>query len=115
MLQYTEKPLNRAIVQSMQAKKAHDICLLDLRTIRHAVADHFIICSADTFRQVEAIADAVIQHAGEKPWKQEGWKAKEWLLIDYVDVVVHIFQTEKRTWYALETLWGDAHITHINE
>ena len=117
--QYKEKPLKQAILQGMQDKKAQDICLLDLRAIRHAVAEYFVVCSADTFRQVEAVADAVVatsyEQTGEKPWKQEGWTAKEWILIDYVDVVVHIFQTEKRAWYALEALWGDADCTYVDQ
>ena len=103
----------------MQAKKAQDICILNLQKIPHAIANHFIICSGNSHRQVEAIADAIVatssQQVGEKPWKQEGLAAKEWILIDYVDVVVHVFHPEARTLYALEALWGDAIHTRIEE
>ncbi|MEL6412985.1 MAG: ribosome silencing factor [Bacteroidota bacterium] len=112
-----ENTLTQAIVQGMQAKKAQDICILNLRAIRHAVADYFVICSGSSHRQVEAIAEAIVatgyQQTGERPWQQEGSTAKEWMLLDYGDVIVHVFHPEKRALYALEALWGDAVQTRI--
>ena len=112
-----DSALNEAIVQGMQAKKAQDITLLDLKKIQHAVADYFIICSGSAQRQVEAIADGIVeatyQQAGERPWKQEGLAVREWILLDYGNVVVHVFHQQKRPYYMLDTLWGDAVITHI--
>ena len=86
--------LTEAIVQGMQAQKAQDISILNLKSIHNAVADYFIICSGNVKRQVEAIAAAIIEttyrQTGEHPWKQEGLTAQEWILLDYVNVVVHI-------------------------
>lgn len=104
--------LTDAIVQSMQDKKAEDIRVIDLKNIPHAIADYFIICSGNAKRQVEAIADAIVtashQHVGERPWRQEGLAASEWVLLDYIDVIVHVFHAAKRDFYALDALWGDA-------
>ena len=109
--------LIKAIVQGMQAKKAQDIRLVDLTKIPNTAVDHFVICSADTHRQVEAIANAITEasykQVGERPWKQEGMLAKEWILLDYVNIVAHVFQTERRSFYALETIWADAAIACI--
>ena len=109
--------LTEAIVQGMQAKKAQDISILNLKNINNAVADYFIICSGYANRQVEAIADAIVEttyrKTKERPWHQEGLTAQEWILIDYVNVVVHIFHKEKRAYYMLDTLWGDAAVTRI--
>lgn len=103
------------IVEGMQEKKASDITLLDLRKVTHAVADYFVICSGSSDTQIEAIADSVdeflIKRGSQKPWKREGFQNKEWILIDYVDVVAHIFNNEKRAFYGLEELWADAEIT----
>ncbi|XWN34684.1 MAG: ribosome silencing factor [Roseivirga sp.] len=114
-----EASLIAAIIQGMQAKKAQDISLLNLKHIDGAVAEYFIICSGRAKSQVEAIAEAIVetsyQHAGQRPWKQEGWAAKEWILVDYVNVVVHIFHADKRPFYALDTLWGDASTVYIED
>lgn len=109
--------MTEAIIHSMKAKKAQDIRMLNLKDINNDVADYFIICSGNSKRQLEAIAEAIIktihQKTGEHPWKQEGLTTKEWILIDYVNVVVHIFCSEKRAYYMLDTLWGDAAVTRI--
>ena len=109
--------LQEAIVQGMQAKKAQDISIIHLKDIHHAIADYFILCSGNTPRQVEAIADAIVEatyrQTGENPWKQEGLTAQGWILLDYVNIVVHIFHHEKRAYYMLDTLWGDAAVTRI--
>jgi ribosome-associated protein len=100
------------ILEGIESKKAEDIKVLDLRKIPSAVCDVFILCTGNSNVQVEAIASGVIDEVrdnkGGKPWHVEGLSNKEWVLIDYVQVVVHIFQPEIRTFYALEQLWADA-------
>lgn len=101
----------------MQEKKAQAITIIDLRKINDAIVDYFVICSGTSEKQVEAIADAVIKEVYKKmeenSWRQEGRDNKEWILLDYVNVVAHIFHTRKRAFYTLDTLWGDAEIKHI--
>ncbi len=104
--------LTNAIVEAMQDKKAKNIVALDLRKLNNRVVDKFIICHADNDRQVEAIARSVEEQVKEslndKPWHKEGFENKEWILLDYVNIVVHVFLDEKRDFYAIEELWGDA-------
>jgi len=101
-----------SIVEGIQEVKGKDIVHLDLRDVPNTVSDHFIICHGDSATQVDAIQRSVErfaqEKAGEKPWHTEGSDNSEWVLMDYVDVVVHIFHREKRSYYALEDLWGDA-------
>lgn len=101
-----------AIVYGIQEVKGKDIVHLDLREVPNTVCDHFIICHGDSDTQVAAIAGSVekfgIQKAGEKPWHIEGMESKAWVVLDYVDVVVHIFHKSKRDFYGLEQLWSDA-------
>ncbi len=110
--------LNDLILQAIQDKKGEQIVSLDLRNIKDAVADYFIICEASSTVQVKAIADYVVEHTGktigEKPWHTEGLNNMEWVLIDYVNVVVHIFLKEVRRFYQLEELWSDATIMEFN-
>lgn len=109
--------LNEFIIHGMQEKKAQDITIVDLRSIKNAVADYFIICSGNSDTQVEAIAesieDEVHKATSQNPWRTEGITNNEWVLLDYVDVVVHVFLKDRRKFYALEELWGDAKITNI--
>jgi ribosome-associated protein len=95
-----------------EAKEYKDIVSLDLRKISSSVSDYFIICHADSSTQVRAIADSV-EHEMDKVlnehlWHKEGQGNAEWILLDYVSVVVHIFKTDKREFYGVEELWGDA-------
>lgn len=112
-----EHTLVEAIVYGMQAKKAKEINILNLRHIGNSMADYFVICSGYATTQVDAIASAVIkvahQRTGMYPWKQEGFAEKEWVLIDYVDVIAHVFQDSARAFYMLDTLWGHAPVTRI--
>lgn len=108
-------PANRtveSVVFGIQEVKGRDIVHLDLREVPNTVCDHFVICHGDSDTQVEAIAGSVekfaLQRAGEKPWHIEGLESKGWVVIDYVDVVVHIFHKNKRQYYGLEQLWSDA-------
>jgi ribosome-associated protein len=99
-------------VKGMQEKKAKNIVLMDLRKIHNAVTDYFVICHGDSNTQVDAIAGSVEEEIrkaiGEKPWHREGFQNAEWILLDYVDIVVHVFQKEHRDFYKLESLWADA-------
>ena len=111
--------LNKYIVKGIQEKKGTDIILLDLNKTENAIADFFVICSGSSDTQVDAIAESVQKEAflgaKEKPWHKEGFKNKEWILLDYVDVVVHIFRKSSRDFYSLEDLWGDATSISIDE
>ncbi len=104
------KLLAKKIAKLTMTKKASDINVIDLRKLSD-VTDFFIICSGDSDTQVRAIANAVIDgttDGGLKPWHYEGLSNAEWVIIDYVDVVVHVFQRNFRSYYNLEKLWGDA-------
>jgi ribosome-associated protein len=111
--------LSQVIVKGMQEKKASDIVVMDLRKVKNAVADFFILCSGNSDKQLGAIADSiddeVFKALKENPWHSEGRSNKEWVLLDYIDVVAHVFRKDKREFYALEKLWGDADITQIEE
>jgi ribosome-associated protein len=111
--------LSQTIVKGMQEKKASDIVVLDLRKVKNGVADFFILCSGNSDKQLDAIADSVDEEVfntlNENPWYTEGKNNKEWILLDYINVVVHIFRKDRRQFYALETLWGDAEITEIKD
>ncbi len=102
------------MVKGMQEKKALDIVVMDLREVKNAVADFFVICSGTSDKQLAAIADAVDETVyktlKENPWHTEGRHNKEWMLLDYITVVAHIFKKDKRDFYALEKLWGDAEV-----
>lgn len=102
----------KTIIKAIQDKKGENIISLDLRKIPEAVADFFIICQANSNTQLKAIADFVEEEvkakAGEFPYKHEGRQAQQWILIDYVDVVVHIMLPEPRKFYQLEEMWSDA-------
>jgi len=109
--------LSGVIVKGMQEKKASDIIVMDLRKIKNAVADFFIICSGNSDKQIDAISDSidaeVFKKFQENPWHTEGKNNKEWMLLDYINVVAHVFRKDRRDFYALERLWGDADITEI--
>lgn len=111
--------LKDAIIKGMQEKKANEIKVLDLRNLKSAMADYFIVCHAASDKQVHAIADSVDEFtrklADEKPWHVEGADSADWVLIDYFNIVVHIFKEEARTFYGIEELWGDAIITDIKD
>lgn len=104
--------LAKAAVEGCLELKANDVLCLDLRSLNNAVADFFIICHADSKTQVEAIArsveDEVHKIIGEWPFRVEGTTNAEWILVDYSNVIVHVFQTERRQYYGLENLWADA-------
>jgi ribosome-associated protein len=108
-------PANRlvdAVVKGIQEVKGKDIVHLDLRAVPNTASDHFVICHGDSSTQVEAIARSIekftTELAGEKAWHIEGRENAGWILLDFVDVVVHVFMRDKRAYYGLEDLWADA-------
>ncbi len=106
------------IIKGIEEVKGEDIQLLDLREIENTVCDYFVVCSGNSNTQVKAISNSVKKIVGkegqEKAWHIEGESIAEWILMDYVNVVVHIFQKPVREFYDIEGLWGDAKITSIS-
>jgi len=106
-------------VRGLQDRKGMDIVVMNLKELKNAVADYFIICSASSDTQLDALARSVEEEVekvtGQAPWQTEGRTNREWVLLDYVDVVVHVFLRDRRQFYALEELWGDAEITYIED
>ncbi len=102
------------VVVGIREKKGYDIAVLNLTGIASRVTDYFVICTGGTDRRTQAIADSVEEtlrkQLGERPWRTEGAQRGEWILMDYVNVVVHIMQPQSREFYMLEELWGDAQI-----
>ena len=109
----------KTIIHAIQEKKGENIISLDLRKIHEAVADFFIICEATNSTQLKAIADYiefdVKEKCGEVAYKHEGRQAQQWILIDYVNIVVHIMLPEPRKFYRLEEMWSDASSIEHND
>ncbi len=109
----------KTIVEAAGDKKANNIVSLDMRGVEGAICKYFVICSADSTTQVGAICDGVekdvFDRLGQKVWRVDGRANCLWIAMDYVDVVVHIFQTEMRDFYKLEQLWADAPVTRYEE
>ena len=102
--------LTKKITDLIFNKKGYDVKILDLRKVT-SITDYFVICTGDSDTQVKAIADEVdkeLRDEGIRSWHTEGYQALNWVLIDFVDVVVHVFKKETREYYNLEKLWGDA-------
>jgi ribosome-associated protein len=108
-----------AIVEGMKERKGKNIMILDLSGIENRVTDYFVICDADSNTHVNSIADSVedmvVKLTNEKSYHTEGHQNGEWILIDYINIVAHIFLRETREHYNIEGLWGDAEITLIND
>ncbi len=105
-----QEPHIARVVETLQDKKALAITLLDLRDVTDT-CDYFLLCTGTSEQHIRSLADEVrdqLAEMGEKPWHIEGADTQRWVLIDYVDFVVHIFRAEVRDFYALERLWGDA-------
>ena len=105
------------VITGIEDVKGENITILDLREIENTVCDYFIICEANSNTQVSAISGSIQKKVSkslkDKPWHVEGEANAEWVLLDYVNVVVHVFQKQVREFYNLEGLWGDAKITNI--
>jgi ribosome-associated protein len=111
--------LFKAIIKGIRDKKGENIVSLDLRKIPEAVADFFVICEATSNIQIRAIADSIedtVKDACEEmPYKHEGYQALQWVLIDYVNIVIHIMQPDTRKFYRLEEMWSDAVLEEHND
>ncbi|MCB0720432.1 MAG: ribosome silencing factor [Bacteroidetes bacterium] len=114
----TTPPIDLVVraVDAVLSRKAEKVLVMDLRDVT-GIADYFVICEGTTDIQIKAIANAAIdqvkEHCSEKPWHSEGMDTLQWVLLDYVDVVVHVMTPEKREYYGLERLWGDASTVEI--
>jgi ribosome-associated protein len=115
----TSEELSKLVVKGMQERKASDIVVLNLKNVKNSVADYFIVCSGSSDTQVDAIADSIEEEvykaSHQDPWHREGKENKEWVLLDYVDVVAHVFKKDRRDFYTLEELWGDAETIYIDK
>ncbi len=109
--------LSQFVAELSLERKADDIIIMDLREIT-SITDYFVICSGDTDIQIKAICDHIREQLEQKDikiWHIEGYQSLNWVLIDLVDVVIHIFRPEVRDYYALERLWGDAKIVKVED
>jgi len=119
MIKHTSDPeqLIALIIDGIEDVKGQNISILDLRSIENTVCDYFVICDGNSNTQVNAIVNSiqkkVSKAAHEKPYQIEGTENAEWILMDYINVVIHVFQKHKREYYDIENLWGDAIITEI--
>ena len=106
-----------AVVYGMEELKAHDIVVMDLRKVPNALSDFFVVCNGTSNTQVQSIADSVERETfrllGEEAAHTEGGRNATWILMDYVNVIVHIFSKDARDFYALEDLWADASVKRI--
>ena len=112
----TSRQLAERCARLLYEKKAEDIQVLDLKKLG-TVADYFVLVSGVSSTHVRALADHVeqrLKESGQRPWHVEGYEAERWVLLDYVGVVVHIFQPRTREYYMLERLWGDAEKLHVD-
>ncbi|UFH54421.1 ribosome silencing factor [Spirosoma sp. KNUC1025] len=116
--EFTAEQFRDFVVRGMQEKKAQDIVVMDLRNVKNAICDYFVICSGNSDTQIDAIStsieEEVYKASKQDPWHKEGKLNREWILLDYVDVVAHVFKKDRRAFYDLEQLWGDAEI-HVIE
>lgn len=115
----SSEKLRDLIVKGMQEKKGVNVVVMDLREVKNAICDYFVICSGNSDTQIDAIAQSIDEevhkNTGQNPWHQEGKTNREWILLDYVDVVAHVFKKERREFYDLEQLWGDADVHYLDE
>ena len=111
--------LLRNIIEGILEKKGQEIIDLDLTKVENSISDHFVICHANSNTQVSAIADSiekkVKENLNQKAYHREGLMNAMWVLLDFNNIIVHVFQKEFRDYYRLEELWGDALISHIDE
>lgn len=111
------KTLAKKLAHASFLKKAYDVTILDLRKVT-SMTDFFVVCSVDSDTQARAVSDAIEEESrkiGDRPIRREGYREGRWILLDYVDVVVHIFHKDMRTFYNLEKLWNDAKIEYIHD
>jgi ribosome-associated protein len=115
----SSEELSQLVVKGMQERKASNIVVMDMRKVKNAFTDYFVVASGTSDTQVEAIAESVDKEVWEatrnNPRSTEGKANREWILVDYYDVIVHVFKKDRREFYKLEELWGDAEFTYIEE
>ena len=120
---YSEDNLNPTevldvITEALLSKKANEITVLDVSELT-TLAEYFVICHGNSDVQVKALADAVeedvLNKCSEKSWRKEGGSSRAWIILDYVNIVVHVMSEEKRRYYDIERMWNDAKITHIKD
>ena len=120
---YSEESINTkaildAIIEALLSKKANDITLLDVSELT-TLAEYFVVCHGNSDVQVKALADAVeddvLEKTGDKAWRKEGLNARSWIILDFVNIVVHVMSEEKRNFYGIERMWNDAKITYIQD
>ena len=116
--EFTPEQMRDFVVRGMQEKKGQDIVVMDLRNVKNAITDYFVICSGGSDTQIDAIAgsieEEILKVCRVFPTNREGKLNREWILLDYMDVVVHVFKKDRRTFYDLEQLWGDAEMTWVD-
>lgn len=104
------------ITEALLSRKGKDITLLDVSELT-TLTDYFVVCHGTSDVQIKALADAVeedmLEKIGEKAWKKEGLQGRSWVILDFVNIVVHIMSKEKRDFYGIERMWNDAKVTHI--
>ena len=104
--------ISELAIHGIQEKKGNEIVRLDLRNLHSSVADYFVVCHAESSTQVKALANSIeheiFKAISVNPYRVEGLQHGEWIILDYIDVVVHVFKTDKRQFYGIEELWGDA-------
>jgi ribosome-associated protein len=109
--------LSEIVVEGMKERKAQNIVLMDLREVKNAIADFFVICTGTSETQIDAISESieefVFKQAQQEVWHKEGKENKEWILLDFVDVVANVFKKSTREFYLLEQLWGDAKLIDV--
>jgi len=114
----SENNLLSSVIEGILSKKGLDVVSIDVRNLASGVCDYFVVCHGNSRTQVEALAnsveDTVRINTGQKPGHREGYQNAEWILLDYFDIVVHIFQPEVRQYFRIENVWGDGIIEKIN-
>lgn len=111
--------LTELAIKSLQEKKGHEIVCLDLRQLKTSITDMFVVCHGDSTTQVDALArsaeEIIYKETGENPVYKEGSENSQWILLDYINVVIHIFQREFRDYYGIERLWADAQVRQVSD
>jgi ribosome-associated protein len=115
----SSEELSHLVVKGMQERKAMDIVVMDLRKVKNAFTDYFVVCSGNSDTQIDAISESVDKEVWEQTRthakSMEGKANREWILIDYYDVIVHVFKKDRREFYKIEELWGDAEFTYVED
>jgi len=116
---YSTEQILELIIEGIRQKKGEEIVTINFKGLENTIADYFVICHGTSTTQVDSIADNipefVREKTGVKPWHSEGQRNSEWVLLDYVDIVVHVFLETSRRFYRIENLWADAKVDYLKE